>query len=382
MKKIDVKIMKLSKTENKEYSDSGRITDWNINSGFIKDWHGGTIFFHKNDLIDKDLQLLESVTFIQSESTDENHIGSKVAANIQRDGKKINPIDYKRSIGVLISWDGKHGFIRKTQKAQLIEFYFNKRLFLNDKFEKGDLLVFCATPENTSKLSRTALFAYNIRKEKDVEFLQKQLIETGNKAISEYINTIVANKKLSFNKKLDTIDITKNDTVQNDNKTYTVQETEILKTLNFEEKSNLSDNDNLEHITAKVPTKSRHKDNRVIIKSSEKLIQESTEELFEGVKKTVKVNSYERNPKARQLCVKYWKAICAVCEIDFEKTYGEIGKGFIHVHHLTPVSQIGETYKIDPIIDLIPVCPNCHSMLHKCEPPLTIEELKMKMKIQ
>lgn len=109
----------------------------------------------------------------------------------------------------------------------------------------------------------------------------------------------------------------------------------------------------------------------------EEISEEYTEELFEGIKRTITVNSYERNAKARQLCVKHWKAICAVCRFDFEKIYGEIGKGFIHVHHLTPVSQIGKTYQVDPINDLIPVCPNCHSMLHKDEPPLTIDELKL-----
>lgn len=112
----------------------------------------------------------------------------------------------------------------------------------------------------------------------------------------------------------------------------------------------------------------------------EEISEEYTEELFEGIKRTITVNSYERNSKARQLCVKHWKAICAVCSFDFEKTYGEIGKGFIHVHHLTPVSQIGKAYQIDPINDLIPVCPNCHSMLHKQEPPLTIDELKSLLK--
>ena len=104
---------------------------------------------------------------------------------------------------------------------------------------------------------------------------------------------------------------------------------------------------------------------------------EKAEELFEGIKRSVTVNSYERNSKARQLCVKHWKAICTVCTFDFEKTYGKIGKGFIHVHHLTPVSQIGKSYQVDPIKDLIPVCPNCHSMLHQREPPLTIGELKL-----
>ena len=100
----------------------------------------------------------------------------------------------------------------------------------------------------------------------------------------------------------------------------------------------------------------------------------------EGFKKTIIVNSYERNPKARQKCIEYWKPICQVCEIDFFKNYGEIGKGFIHVHHIVPISEIGKEYEIDPKKDLIPVCPNCHSMIHRVNPPLTIEELKKRIK--
>ena len=53
--------------------------------------------------------------------------------------------------------------------------------------------------------------------------------------------------------------------------------------------------------------------------------------------------------------------------MDFENMYGELGKGFIHVHHIVPISMIGKEYKIDPIKDLVPVCPNCHAMLHRCK---------------
>lgn len=112
---------------------------------------------------------------------------------------------------------------------------------------------------------------------------------------------------------------------------------------------------------------------------ADELPRDFLRELTEGIKRTVIINSYERNPKARQLCVEYWGLSCSVCGIDFEKVYGEIGKEFIHVHHLIPVSQIGDLYQIDPIKDLRPVCPNCHSMLHKRKPPLKIEELKKMM---
>lgn len=109
---------------------------------------------------------------------------------------------------------------------------------------------------------------------------------------------------------------------------------------------------------------------------AEELPTEEVEKLSEGIKKTIIINTYERNPKARMLCIEYWKSVCSVCKFDFESFYGEIGAGFIHVHHLVPVSKIGESYQIDPIHDLRPVCPNCHSMLHIKNPPLSIDELK------
>ncbi|MBK8806257.1 MAG: HNH endonuclease [Bacteroidales bacterium] len=68
--------------------------------------------------------------------------------------------------------------------------------------------------------------------------------------------------------------------------------------------------------------------------------------------------------------------MCVVCGFDFEKVYGEIGKGFIHVHHLIPVSQIGKSYQINPISDLRPICPNCHAMIHLKNSPREIDEMR------
>ncbi len=97
---------------------------------------------------------------------------------------------------------------------------------------------------------------------------------------------------------------------------------------------------------------------------------------FEGAVKEVQVNSYERNPKARSECINHFGAICKVCELDFEKVYGTIGKGFIHVHHLKEISEVKKEYKVNPIKDLVPVCPNCHAMLHKKKPAYTVDEMK------
>ena len=99
----------------------------------------------------------------------------------------------------------------------------------------------------------------------------------------------------------------------------------------------------------------------------------------EGAKQTVQVNRYERNPEARAKCIEFHKARCKVCEMSFDETYGIFAKDFIHVHHIKPLSEINEEYEVDPINDLIPVCPNCHAMLHRQENgiPMTVDRLKL-----
>ncbi len=97
---------------------------------------------------------------------------------------------------------------------------------------------------------------------------------------------------------------------------------------------------------------------------------------IEGSKKQVTVNAYERNQKARRQCIEHYEAKCYICKFDFEKVYGKNGKGFIHVHHEIPLSEIQDEYQINPIQDLKPVCPNCHSMLHGKIPAYSIEDVK------
>ena len=98
--------------------------------------------------------------------------------------------------------------------------------------------------------------------------------------------------------------------------------------------------------------------------------------LFEGAKKKVTVNFYERDPKARNICLEHYGYNCYICKFNFEENFGEIGKNFIHVHHIHPLSEINQEYKVDPVKDLIPVCPNCHAMLHKKMPAYSLEEIK------
>lgn len=97
--------------------------------------------------------------------------------------------------------------------------------------------------------------------------------------------------------------------------------------------------------------------------------------VIEGAKKQIIVNAYERDPTAKPRCIKRWGCVCVVCDFDFHAVYGDLGKGFIHVHHLKPIHTVGEAYMLDPENDLRPVCPNCHSMLHRKKDVLSIEEL-------
>lgn len=104
---------------------------------------------------------------------------------------------------------------------------------------------------------------------------------------------------------------------------------------------------------------------------------------FEGEIRQVWVNSYERDADARRACINHYQARCAICEIDFGLAYGPVAEGFIHVHHLRPLSQIQTAYKVDPILDLRPVCPNCHAVLHRRSPePYSIEDVKKFMREQ
>jgi 5-methylcytosine-specific restriction enzyme A len=89
---------------------------------------------------------------------------------------------------------------------------------------------------------------------------------------------------------------------------------------------------------------------------------------FEGAKKVVTVNAYERDPKARAACIAHHGRRCKVCDTVLADRYGAIASQLVHVHHLIPLSNIGATYKVDPINDLVPVCPNCHAVIHLRRP--------------
>jgi 5-methylcytosine-specific restriction protein A len=100
------------------------------------------------------------------------------------------------------------------------------------------------------------------------------------------------------------------------------------------------------------------------------------EGLPEGALTKVLVNKYERNPKNRNACLAFYGNKCVACGFDFGKMYGDFAANYIHVHHITPISTLGPDYVIDPIKDLVPLCPNCHAAVHLNNPPIDPRELK------
>ena len=98
--------------------------------------------------------------------------------------------------------------------------------------------------------------------------------------------------------------------------------------------------------------------------------------LIEGALKTVELSLYERNSAARKLCIAHYGPACQACGLNYENQYGSIGTDLIHVHHVTPLSAIGKAYQVDPIRDLIPLCATCHHVVHRREPPYSVDEMR------
>jgi hypothetical protein len=103
--------------------------------------------------------------------------------------------------------------------------------------------------------------------------------------------------------------------------------------------------------------------------------------LIEGAVCRVVINAYERNPVARARCIAHYGPSCVVCGVSFGAVYGLVAEGFIHVHHVKPLWEIGEEYELDPVADLRPVCPNCHAVIHLGGACRSIEEVRQLLEL-
>lgn len=85
---------------------------------------------------------------------------------------------------------------------------------------------------------------------------------------------------------------------------------------------------------------------------------------------------YERDRRNRAAAIAIWGYKCRACGLDFGDRYGNAAKGFIEVHHTTPISVLEPDTVINPARDLVPLCSNCHAVAHRREPPYTVEEIR------
>lgn len=111
---------------------------------------------------------------------------------------------------------------------------------------------------------------------------------------------------------------------------------------------------------------------------SDETVDEQVEHLgrLEGAAQRVVATRYERNRANRLRCIRHYGSKCWVCDFDFAERYGPAGQGLIVVHHVIPVSQLGPGYRLNPLRDLVPLCDNCHRMVHTQEPPISPEDLR------
>ncbi len=108
-------------------------------------------------------------------------------------------------------------------------------------------------------------------------------------------------------------------------------------------------------------------------------------EIFEGdTGATKETKIYKRSKELRDAAIDtflkdYGALSCNICTFNYEETYGNAGKGFIEVHHKTPIYMYKGADQVktieQAIKNLAPVCANCHRIIHRTRPPYTIEQV-------
>jgi 5-methylcytosine-specific restriction protein A len=110
---------------------------------------------------------------------------------------------------------------------------------------------------------------------------------------------------------------------------------------------------------------------------------ENGETTFEGGLRTYFGKRFERDPYNRKRAIEIHGYSCVVCGFNYEEVYGERGKDFIEVHHVKPLNTLGGQEEIDPRTDLVPVCSNCHRIIHRRhEDVLSIDQMKELIRVK
>ena len=103
-------------------------------------------------------------------------------------------------------------------------------------------------------------------------------------------------------------------------------------------------------------------------------------EFSEGRRSCAERQFFARNPRLVRAAKEQHGYACQVCKFDFEQHYGELGTRYIEVHHLNPLSERDPTTWSEVLItstdEVRVVCSNCHRMIHRRRPALTIEQVR------
>ena len=91
-------------------------------------------------------------------------------------------------------------------------------------------------------------------------------------------------------------------------------------------------------------------------------------------KHTIRERNTKQIQKAKIEYIAKNGAVCQVCGFNFKDVYGNVGADYIEAHHTLPVSEMKEGEKTK-VKDLAFVCANCHRMLHRRRPWLTLKDL-------
>lgn len=113
-----------------------------------------------------------------------------------------------------------------------------------------------------------------------------------------------------------------------------------------------------------------------ITDTTTRLAEEVSATFPEGLRRTVVVNVAERSASARIACLATHGTSCAACGMNFESSYGSQFAGYMHVHHLHPISGAKQESQVNPQTDLVPICPNCHAVVHHGGEVRSVEEVQ------
>jgi HNH endonuclease len=90
---------------------------------------------------------------------------------------------------------------------------------------------------------------------------------------------------------------------------------------------------------------------------------------------------FRRNPALRTAAIKAHGLRCIACETNFAEAYGPLGEGYIEIHHINPLAERLDPLSGEPSLttveDVVPLCANCHRMVHRRRPALSVDELQL-----